>query len=162
MVDGTVAFHDAVVWKACFLELPVDIAGEDEVPMGFICCQALQDMEPFMGNHLAVTVQPMTIEAPCQPWIVGKGIWIRNLNERNAVLSQFRIGFPKSLVATEVRQSRIDTHASTGGNQDAVSFPDDVSGMDDFTVKGFCHGFLLDWAAKERCNHAEKSHTALC
>ena len=64
MVDRAVTLDHLIFRKAAFLELPVDIAGEDEATARHFVRHDFQQLEAFVRHSGAVQIQPVAIESP--------------------------------------------------------------------------------------------------
>jgi hypothetical protein len=87
-------------------------------------CPPAEDMKSGVRLRSAIQVQAMSIETPGQRRIVSKPAWIGQGDKIEAEFLVRRIGLPKALIAPEVRQTRIDSHAGAGADQESLSAPD--------------------------------------
>lgn len=115
-----------VVAKAGFLELAIHVAGEDECPMIHEQGKVAQDGEAFMWEGFPVALQPVAIEPPGKGRVAPEGAGAGDGLKIDAGLSQGRVGFPKAFDAPEIREARINPHASTSCYQQPVRAVDDI------------------------------------
>jgi hypothetical protein len=105
VMDGAVAFADAMVGKTRFLELPVDIAGEHETAMRQPFADPAQDGKARVGNGPPVELQAMPVEAPGEAGLALEGGRIGNLLEGDARATERRVGAPETLRAAKIGQA---------------------------------------------------------
>ncbi len=117
-------FHDLVCGKTRALKMSIDIRSEHKSPLFHLFCPPAEDLKSGMRLRLAIQVQAMSIEAPGQGRIISKPTRIGQGNEIEAEFLVRRIGLPKALIAPEVRQTRIDSHAGAGADQESLSAQD--------------------------------------
>src|SRR5690606_32747590 len=116
MMDRTMAFDELICLEASFLEMAVHIGGETHIALGRVFPPPLQDVVAGMRRSTSIQIQPMAVEAPGQLRAFAKGVWRSNGIEVDAAAPQRRVAAPETLVAAEIRQTRI--HAHTGSRHD--------------------------------------------
>src|SRR5437879_6518268 len=79
-----------------------------------------QPVEPGMRSGRPIKVQPVTIKGPSQSGVVFEPCWVSHFLECQTELCDHRIRPPKALRAAEIRQARVDAHASASSDQKAV------------------------------------------
>jgi hypothetical protein len=104
-MDGSMAFHDALRIKPCFLKLPVNVARKYEGTV-FHCRRPSQkDAEAGMGHGCAIKREAVPIESPAQARVRRKAGRVGNVLEGESMMAQRRIRMPETLLSTEIRQS---------------------------------------------------------
>ena len=129
VMNGAVAFVDALRVKPGFLELAIHIAGEHKTALGQSLSNPPQYLKTRVRNGGAVEVQAMPVEAPGQTRLGFECRRAGDMFERNPRPAQCRISAPESLRTTKIRQTGIDAHAGTRSNQQSVGLVDEFSAI---------------------------------
>jgi len=79
-----------------------------------------KEIEALMGTGLPIQSQAMSIKSPSQTGLPLKRGWIGNFSKIETLLIEFRISLPHALITAKVGQTRIDTHACTCTNDQAI------------------------------------------
>lgn len=96
MVDRAVALDHQGFRKAAFLELPVDIAGEDEATARHFVRHGFQQVEAFVRHGGAVQIQPVAIKPPSQRRIPFEGGRRGDFLEADLRPTEGGIGLPEA------------------------------------------------------------------
>ena len=114
--------QDAIGREAGSLEMPVDIAGEDEIAQRTTLAPAADDLKSGMRHGGAVKVQAVAEKAPCLLGIAMEPDGVRDFFETPAAESRVRP--PKTLGPAEIGQAGIDAHARPGADQQGIGSED--------------------------------------
>jgi len=150
--DGAMAFHDPGWVEPSLLELAVHVGCEHEPALIHPLGPASQHGKPGVGSGLAIEVEPVAVEAPCQRGIFIKPARIGDGGEFQAERLVAWVGTPEPLSSPEVRQSRIDPHAGPRANQQGVGRGNDRRGTFDSILVS--HGGLLSVAVSKMSREA--------
>ena len=123
-VDRAVALQDSIGREACTLEMPVDVAGEDEVAQRAAFAPAAQDLEARVRGRGAIEVQAMAEEPPGLLRVPLEPDRVGDFLEPPA--AKGRIGPPEPFRAAEVGQAGVDAHARPGADQQGVGGKDGI------------------------------------
>ena len=102
-MDRAVTLQNLLRRKAGPLEVPVDVAGEDEISLWTALAPAAEDLETGVRRRGAVEIEPVPEEAPCLFRISMEPVGVGDFLEAAAM--EDRIGPPEALRPTEVRQA---------------------------------------------------------
>jgi hypothetical protein len=115
----SMAFNNLVFVESCFLKLVINIARKYKV----ITCLLIisshllshlkQQIKACMRHSIFIRIIPMAREEPEFLRIILKELRISSLLKSHLSFSEVRICFPQSYIASEVRQSRVNAHASS-------------------------------------------------
>ena len=94
MVYRSVAFGYPVICEACFREMPVHVAREDESALTHLFRALAKNAITCMRRRVAIEIEPVPVEAPGQLRIVPKSCRISDILEVNAVCFQRWISLP--------------------------------------------------------------------
>lgn len=115
--------------EASFLELAIDVAGENADTVCHPICPSLEHGKAGVRCGVPIERKPVAVKAPCLPRIVqecgGRG-YAAKLKAR---LTQRGIGPPEAFVAAKIRQARVNSHPGAGGNNQSVGLFDQLGGL---------------------------------
>src|SRR5437016_195011 len=120
-------FHDMVPGKARALKMPIHVRSEREGPVFHPFRPPAQDVKSVVRLRVPIQIQAMAIKAPRQGRVVSKPAGIGQGDEIEAEFLIRRISIPKALIAAEIRQAGINSHAGTGADQNRLG-PSDSAG----------------------------------
>src|SRR5262249_19512360 len=117
-MNRPVALEHALRRKTRALELPIDIAGENKVPIRPRLAPAAQDLETGVWHPGAIQIEPMPEETPRQRRVGAEPMRVGHLRELSP--AKRRIGLPESLRPPKVRQPRIDPHPRASADEQRI------------------------------------------
>src|SRR5574343_38537 len=120
VMDGAMDFADLFGTEAGFLELSIDVAGENPHALWHSFGQPEQFLKPGVRFCLPVQLEPMPIKAPGLARVAFEGGRVGDGFKSDSGASQRRINRPETTQPTKIRQAGVDAHAGAGGDQQAI------------------------------------------
>ncbi len=128
MMYRTVDFHYPVFGKSGFLELPVDVRGDDEKSVFAPVRPAKEQLESVVRNGFPVQAKPVSVEPPRERKITAEPCGIRKIGKTQALDFVGRIGVPEPSISAKIGQPRVDPHPCPGGDQNRFRLPNCFDG----------------------------------
>ncbi len=80
-----------------------------------------------MGPGASISLQTMPVKPPGPGWITLKRLGVGHVIKGQAESFQGRVGFPKTLVAAKIRQSRVNSDTGPGPDPQAIGLGNHAS-----------------------------------
>ena len=143
MADRSVAFDHPFAIEPGELEVAIDIRGENETAIFEPIRPPAENFETRVRRGRPVEPESMPIESPGELGIAGEPARVGHVDEGHTEPFERRVCLPESLVASKIRQPRVDAHPGAGGDQQGVRICDRVSGHRNLCARVLIHGWIV-------------------